>query len=332
MIKYLVTGAGGHLGNIIVKKLCDSGKSVKVLLMENEKDINYLPPNIEKCVGDVTNIEDLNNFFSCDKADKLVVIHCAAIVSIKSKFDINVYNVNVNGTKNIVDMCVKNGISKLIYVSSVHAIEAAKDGSVIKESTEFDYVKLSGLYSQTKAIATQYVLDATKEGLNVSILHPSGIIGPYDYKNGHLTQLIISYMRNKLPAIVGGGYDFVDARDVADGIINSIKYGKNGECYILSNQFYSISKIINMMSQITEKKEIKTVLPYQFVNMIMPFADMYYKLKKATPLFTKDSIETLNSNANFSHEKADKDLKYKVREMRETLNDTINWLDKNKRI
>ena len=112
-------------------------------------------------------------------------------------------------------MCFKNKVSKLIYVSSVHAIPEKEDGGIITETYDFDPGKVVGLYAQTKAKATRAVLAASKKGLNAYVVHPSGIIGPGDYGNGHSTQLIIDYIKGRLVAYVNGGYDFVDVRDVA---------------------------------------------------------------------------------------------------------------------
>ena len=95
-----------------------------------------------------------------------------------------------------------------------------------------------GPYAKTKAEATQAVLEAVKQGLNAVVVHPSGIIGPYDNGNNHIVKLAKDYISGKLLAGVIGGYDFVDVRDVAKGCIAAVDKGEVGECYILSNRFY----------------------------------------------------------------------------------------------
>ncbi|MEG0826404.1 MAG: NAD-dependent epimerase/dehydratase family protein [Bacilli bacterium] len=329
--KYLITGAAGHLGITLVKQLCDNTKNVKVLIMPNDKNEIYLPTNIEKCYGDVTDKTSLIDFFT-NNEDKLIVIHCAGIVSIASHYNQLVYNVNVLGTQNIVDLCIQNKVDKLIYVSSVHAIKELPKGQTIIETNCFNSDDVIGLYAKTKAEATKYVLNSVKKGLNVSIVHPSGITGPNDYGKGHITQLIIDYCRGTLSAGVKGGYDFVDVRDVAKGIILCIEKGKSGECYILSNKYITIKEIFQILHKITGHKEIKTFIPMWLAKSTSSLAELYYKILKQPPLYTKYSLYTLSTNAQFSNLKAQKELGYKNRNFEETLKDTVNFLKKEKRI
>ncbi len=329
---YLVTGAKGHLGNTIVKKLISEGKKVRALILPTDTiDVGF-DSNVEIIEGDVTNIKSLEDFFSGTDDYDTYVIHCAGIVSIATKFNETVYNVNVNGTKNIVDLCIKHNINKLVHVSSVHAIRELPKGETITEVDTFDPNLVTGLYAKTKSEATQYVLDATKKGLDACVIHPSGIVGPNDYGKGHLTQLVIDFYQNRLTAYVDGGYDFVDVRDVADGIISAIENGKSGECYILSNKYYEIKEILDMIAKISDKKEVKTKLPIWFAKLSAPLAELYYKILKQTPLYTSYSLYTLESNSKFSHEKADKYLEYHTRNMETSVEDTIKFLKKHKKI
>ena len=120
----------------------------------------------------------------------------------------------LNGTKNIVNKVLEIN-AKLIYVSSVHSITEKPNNETITEITNIDSEKVVGLYAKTKAEAAKYVIDAIKnKNLNACIIHPSGIIGPSDYGNSHLTQLIKEVATGKLFACVKGGYNFVDVRDI----------------------------------------------------------------------------------------------------------------------
>lgn len=328
---YVVTGASGHLGNTVVQKLKELGGEIREFLLPTDIEINNLPKsNIYR--GDITKKETLDDIFKTKEDEELVVIHCAGIVSISSKYSQIVHDVNVEGTRNIVDMCKKSNVKKFIYVSSVHAIPEGIKGSVIKEINDFNPDDVVGLYAKTKAEATKIVLNSVKDGVPAVIVHPSGIVGPNDYGHGHMTQLVKSYCGGSLTAGITGGFDFVDVRDVADGIISSIKNGKVGECYILSNRYYSIKEILGMLHDITGYKEIKTYLPYWFINSFAALAELYYKLRKESPLFTKYSIYTLRSNSNFSHDKATEELDYNPRKIEESLKDTILFLRKNGKI
>lgn len=321
---FIVTGALGHLGSTIIRDLLNMGKKVRGFDLKKVR-FNNLDKEIDMIYGDITNYNDVEKLFSVSQKN-IYVIHCAAIVTISSFPNKKVYDVNVNGVKNIVNSSIKHHVKRFIYVSSVHAIPESEKGTIQKEINHFNPDLVKGLYAKTKAEASEYVLQSTKKGLNASIVHPSGIIGPYDYGNGHLTRLFIDYLNNKLTAITKGGYNFVDVRDVSKGTIDALLYGKNGKCYLLTNKYYTLEELITMVSKITNKKPIKTILPFWFVKTIAFFAEIYYMIRKIPPLFTNYSLYTLKANSLFTHELATKELGYKPRSMEETIKDTIDFI------
>ncbi|MCL2814517.1 MAG: NAD-dependent epimerase/dehydratase family protein [Oscillospiraceae bacterium] len=329
---YIVTGAAGHLGGAVTKKLNELGKIVYALCLPNEK---HLPQggHIRVFYGDVCNTDSLTDMFEhCANEKEVTVIHCAGIVSIASKFDQKVYDVNVTGTKNIISLCGRYNIQKLVYISSVHAIPELPASEKITEIGRFSPDDVVGLYAKTKAEATQCVLDYAKCGHDANVIHPSGIVGPGDFGRGHITQLVIDYYKGTLTSGIDGGYDFVDVRDVADGILSCCENGRSGECYILSGRYFKVYELLNLLHEITGKRKIKRILPLWFVKLTAPLSEIYYKILRQPPLFTAYSIYTLNTNANFSHEKAAKELGYGVRPMEQTLADTIKWLAENNRL
>lgn len=324
---YIVTGASGFLGNNIIRMLeHDDNAEVRAFVLNGESisSLNNLKCSIY--YGDVTKADTLNSIFDGCDGIEIFVIHCAAVVYIKSKYNSRVYDVNVNGTKNIVDKVLEYN-AKLIYVSSVHAIPEKSDGNLISEVSIFNPDDVVGLYAKTKAEAARYVMDSVKDkGLNACIVHPSGILGPYDFSNSHLTALVREIVRGKLPMCVKGGYDFVDVRDVAKGIIMACDKGKMGECYIMSGEFVSIKKLADLVCDVVGKKRIKVVLPIMIAKIVAPFYEMYYNVKGKTPLFTKYSLYTLSSNSNFSNEKAKRDLGFVNRNITDTVKDMVMWI------
>lgn len=233
---YLVTGTAGHLGRTVIQDLLNDNKTIRILVLPNEK---YIPKGkLNVFFGDVTNMESLHPFFDCPSDSEMIVIHCAGIVSITSKYNALVHRVNVLGTMNIVDLCLAKKVKRLIYVSSVHAIPEKFNTECISEITEFNPDHVVGYYAKTKSEASAYVYSAIQKGLNANIVHPSGIYGPNDYGNGILTSLVLDFMHDHLKIGTQGGYDFVDVRDVSNGIISCINKSKIGECYILSNAYY----------------------------------------------------------------------------------------------
>ncbi len=320
---YLVTGGAGHLGTAIITQLVQKGCRVRALCLPGEK---HLPVGATPVYGDVCKKDSLSAFFADTDQFETIVIHCAGVVSIASEFVQQVYDVNVGGTRVVTDLCAAHHVKKLIYVSSVHAIPELPRGNTMNEIDHFSSDEVVGLYAKTKAEATAAVLYAAGQGLDAEVVFPSGIIGPYDYGRSHTNQMITDYLTGRLTSAIKGGYDFVDVRDVASGIIACAERGKRGEGYILSGGYHTIRELLEILHELTGHKEIKRFLPIWFVNTVAPLCELYYKLLKEPPLFTKYSIYTLSTNASFSNAKANTSLGYRPRDIRDSLRDTVQWL------
>lgn len=330
---YLVTGAAGYLGNTLVKELIRRGKRVRGLVLPGDENKAELPDAAAIFAGDILQPETIEPCFSHDPDESLIVIHCAGMVSIASRMDQRVYDVNVTATDHILSLCEKYQVSRLVYVSSVHAIPEAPRGHLIRETKRFDPDLVKGCYAKAKAETTRHVLAAGAKGLPVVVVHPSGICGPNDYGRGNLTQLLIDYCKGHLTAgVAGGGYDFVDVRDVAQGIISACEKGRLGETYILSNRYYSVRQILELFHEITGLRPIRSFLPLWFAKGTAPLSEVYYKILRQPPLYTPYSLYTLTSNSRFSHEKADLELAYTCRPMEKTIREEYLWLRGKRRI
>ncbi|MHC1772201.1 MAG: NAD-dependent epimerase/dehydratase family protein [Flexilinea sp.] len=329
---YLVTGAAGHLGNTITRQLIAGGRKVRALVLPGDKTAERLPKEIEKCKGDLLDQTSLQQLFDVGKDQSVTVIHCAGIVTTSSKYQQIVHDVNVTGTKNIVDLCNSAKVKKLVHISSVHAIPVLPDGETMTEVESFDPDDVVGPYAKTKAEATAYVLGAIKSGLDASIIYPGGICGPYDYGRSHVTQLIIDFFRGRMPIGIHGGFDFVDVRDVASGVISCCDKGKPGEGYILTNRYVSVPEMLELFHKFTGKKRTKIYIPIWLANAFVPLCDLYYRIKKQPPIFNSYSLHTISVNSDYSHARASRELGYTVRPFTETVRDTIEWLKSEGRI
>ena len=327
---YIVTGGNGHLGNTIIRKLRAQGKKVRALILQNDSAVLLESLGCDIIKGDVRNQETLELLLTTD--EPIILIHTAGIISIAQKKNHLLYDVNVNGTKKLVDLALKKRVSKFIYVSSVHAIPENNHKQIIHEIDHFDPDLVIDDYAKSKAIATEYVLNQVKNGLNAIVVHPSGIIGPYDYGKAHMTMMIEEYMNGYLTSRVDGAYDFVDVRDVSDGIISAIDQGQVGECYILSGHRIELKEMFDTLRKLSGKRFSIHVLPFWFAKISAPLAEIYYRLRKLPPIYTKYSLYTLRSNSYFTYEKAKNDLNYEPRPLEETLLDTILFLSEVKRI
>lgn len=327
MEQFIVTGATGHIGNVLVRKLCEQGQNVKVLALPNE-DLSPLENlKVDIVFGDVTDRDFVFKFIEKDA----VVMHLAGIIDIGTTPEELVRNVNVNGTKNIVDACIENKAKKLLYLSTVHIIDPQKVGDILREPTEFDKNKVVGTYAKTKLEATKYIFGACKEkGLNATVLYPSGVLGPYDFKISELGQVILDYMNHKLIAYVKGGYNFVDVRDVADATINAVTMGRKGEGYIVSGTAMSLKEMLTVINKKLGRKKLPPKIALWFVRMFAGLSNLYYKMRHKKPVFSKYSLYTLNANSNFSNEKAKSELKFNPRPVEESICDAVDWFIENK--
>ena len=322
---WIITGAAGHLGSTLLRLLEKTGEPVRGLVLPGEAA--PARRNLRYFQGDVRDPESLRPLFQGLEGCQAVVIHTAGIVDISETVSPQLYDVNVNGTRNIVALCREYGIQRLVYVSSVHAIPEKDKTSVLTEVNHFSPGEVTGGYAKTKAEATQLVLDAASEGLDAVVVHPSGILGPYDRSGNHLVQMVSEYIRGRLPACVNGGYDFVDVRDVAKGCLLAAEKGRPGQCYILSNRHYELRDVLSMVRSVSGGRRLP-VLPMWMAKGAAPLLQWAAKKKKARPLFTSYSLYTLKSNARFSHDKATAELDYRPRDLMQTLHDTVLWLQR----
>ncbi len=320
---YIITGAKGHLGNTLVRMLRHSDCEIRGLVLPGEIAENQ--DNVTYYQGDVRRAETLRPLFAHTDGAQVTVIHTAGIVDISEQVSPLLYDVNVNGTQTLADLALEENVHRFIYVSSVHAI-AERDGlHVLREVKRFNPDEVVGGYAKTKAAATQVVLDAVAQGLRAVVVHPSGILGPYDASGNHLVQMVSDYIRGRLPACVQGGYDFVDVRDVAQGCLLAAEKGRIGECYILSNRHYEVREVLDIARSICGGRRLP-VLPMWLVRAAAPLLGAAARLRRQRPLYTAYSLYTLTSNDKFSHDKATLELGYRPRDLYQTIADTVSWL------
>ncbi len=322
---WIVTGAAGFLGNTIVRRLCEAGQRVRACVFEEGVPESLEGVDCEVVRMDVRELDQVRAALSAD--GPVWVIHAAGVVSIARKVTEAARTVNVTGTKNVLAACRELGVQRLVYVSSVHAIAAPDSPRAITELSspeEFDPAGVVGEYAKTKAEATAAVLQA--DDLWRAVVHPSGITGPGDYGDTHLTALVRDLATGKLKALVRGGYDFADVRDVADGVIAAATKGTSGRCYILSGEYVSVRELGAIVARAAGRKRAPRVLPMWIAKAIVPFAEAHYLLWKLTPKFTKYSLWTLLSASDFSHARAREELDYSPRPVAQTLRDTVEWV------
>ena len=323
--QYLITGATGFLGRAVAEELVRRRAQVHALVLHNDPYIHLLPKEVHTVVGDVCVKNSLADFFA-DADSRTCVIHCGGIVSVASRPGSRLYQVNVGGTWKVLRQCMEHDVGKMVYVSSVHAIPEKPKGCIITEDCEFSPGLVDGDYAKSKATATELVFNAAERGLNASIVFPSGIIGPGDLQSGSFTTMAKDYLRGRLPLAVRGGYDFVDVRDVARGVLDCAARGAAGKGYILSGEYMTIPHILQCVGQAAGISGKPLCLPLWMARLAAPCYERYC-LKRRLPLFfTPYSVEVLASNGCFSRAAAAEAFDYAPRPLEESLRDMAAWI------
>jgi len=307
---------------------CQSEKKYNEVFANFKDDIRHI---VFGCVTNPEKVEELFAFHSSITNCQFIVIHAAAVIYLGEKRRLvqRMRDININGTKNIINACIKHN-ARLIYISSVHALPEP-ERIEIRETTNFCERAVPGSYSKTKAITTKMVFEAVKnENLDAVIVHPSGVIGPNDPSNTQTTYMAKNFMADRINIGMKKGYDFVDVRDVADAIINAVENGKKGENYFLTSGFFSTIEVLNFMAKAAGKKEIKRQVPYWVAVAGLPFLSFWFKLRKKDPLFTYEQLRIMKKDIRFSNQKAKDHLGFSPRKVEESLKDLIDDLKEKK--
>ena len=242
------------------------------------------------------------------------------------------YKVNVEGTQNLLNASKDAGVKRFIHFSSIHAFEMEPSDKTLNEKRNLS-TQSKIPYEYTKAVAEKWVLGQQSEGFDVIILNPTAIIGPNDFMISLMGELFIKVCNGNLPALVPGGYNWVDVRDVCDGAISAIDKGRGGEHYILSGTWKSVADFVKMIGKENGKEINKPVFPFWLAKVGLPFIWVGAKLSGSKPLYTIESLRILKfGSKKISNAKARKDLGYGPRPLVDSIRDTIDWLQENNMI
>lgn len=324
-LTYIVTGCTGYVGNVITKKLLDEGCNV-IGLARNKEKVNRVfkekTPTI--IYGDIRNKEDLEKLFIGN--GPFVIFHTVAYVSIGEGNMKELYDVTVGGTKNMIEVSLNHDIHKFFHISSTEAIPH----NLKLNSDLSNYIPNPSLtrkgYNRAKSTADVVVLDAVKnKKLPASLILLAGVLGPGDYSNTHMTQVMIDFINKKLPASINGGYNDFDIRDVADVLPNVIESAKVGESYLFANKPDKINEVLKYVGDMTNRK-IPPTLPMWIAYVGLPFLWIGAKLTRKRPLYTLSSLASLKADTDFPLDKVIDEFGYKPRPLKETVEDHIKFL------
>jgi dihydroflavonol-4-reductase len=329
-MKAFVTGSTGLLGSNLVNILLAQGYQVKALARSEQKARKLLKdPRIEIVVGDMEDIDG----FKAELKGVDVLFHVAAYF--REYYDVGdhwtkLQKINIDGTIKLLQEAEKAGVKKAIYVSSSGVIGNNPDGTPGDENTPPGEFAMQNLYFKSKVIAEEKIAEFLKtHTLPVVLILPTVMIGPQDAAPTVFGQVIINLMSRKLPMIPPGGMEFVDARDVAQAMVNAVERGKSGERYIVSGGFHSMSELAKAVEKASGVPAPRLNAPYAVMLLMARLAETTARITNTSSQLTVSGIQSLVSVRPHSNAKAKRELHATFRPFEESIRDEVNWYREN---
>jgi len=315
-----VTGASGHLGANLIRTLLERGERVRVLFHRDGRALEGL--DLETVRGDILDPDSLRRTFE----GAAIVYHLAARISIAGDRDGLVYRTNVEGTRNVVDACLECGVKRLVHFSSIHAFSGKPEDGIIDETGRLvpDHPGTVD-YDRSKMLGELEVGRGIKDGLDAIIISPTGVIGPYDYKPSRMGQVLMDISRNRLPALIDGGYNWVDARDVIKLTLAASETAPSGAKYLASGDWGHFRDLSRIIGEVSGRPVTRRITPMWLGRLVAPVALGWARLTRSQPHFTPEALHALRSHRYVSHQKASSELGYESRPIEETIEDTLSW-------
>ena len=318
-----VTGAAGFLGSHVCRASLHCGYAVRAVTREgsNRKLPDDLSEQVELQPADVRDPESLNQAFQNIHA----VIHNAAIVTIDADPEGLADEINLTGTRNVIQACISSGVHRLVHISSVHAFSPLRGttlsvSSKLGRDSEIPYVA-------TKAEAHMSVLDAARGGLlNASVVCPSDLIGPGDSEPTLVGSMLLAIARKQLPCLINGGFWWSDVRDVANAIANAVganEYG--GEVHFTAGRYAKTRELARLCSRILGHSVRRPVMPYFLARAGLPLIK-YAARRNQRSLYSRNSLQLLRDYpVSVDESSARSQLGYESRPLEESIRDALNW-------
>jgi len=324
-MKYFVTGATGFIGSPLAKKLADSGHTVHALFRSKSKTAPIKHPNIRLYKGDILDPKSLHRAL----AGCPYVFHTAAMTKIWTKNPQLYYEINVKGTKNVMEAALTSGVKKLVITSTAAVFGPSSNGEVNEKSRR--ETECFTEYEKTKEKADLLALNYLKKGLEVVLVHPTRVYGPGLIKESNsATKLLRLYIQGRWPIMPGNGksignYVYID--DVIKGHLLAMNKGRSGEKYILGGENASYLRFFNSLKKVSQKNYPLLRLPFFIIFGFSQIIKISAKIFDYYPFITPEMAKKLSQNWLISHKKAYQELGYKPIPLEKGMAKTIQWLE-----
>ena len=316
MGKTLVTGGSGFLGSHVVRALAERGDHLRVLLRRGSSLDHLSDLEIERTGGDVTDRRAVRR--AMQGIDR--VFHLAGTTSMRPQNRDAVFELNVKGTRIVLEEALAAEVERVVHTSSVAAIGPARARGTADESQPFRAGHLGIAYANSKHEAEVEALRLAAHGLPVVIVNPSFVLGPDDPK-GTSMDLVRRFLLGRIPAYVDGGLNIVDVRDIADGHLLADQKGQVGERYILAGRNFTLDRLFADFARISGREQPPVKLPGRptaFAVQAMVWAGL--------PLpVSPDEVRSATLWWTYRNTKARRELGFEPRPHEETLEDAVRW-------
>jgi len=317
--KVSLTGSTGHVGTALATLLCERGYSVRAVVHERTRGLEGL--QLSKVKASLADAESLRRAF----AGSQIVFHAAARISITRRDMREVAETNVIGTRNVIEACRAVGVKRLVHFSSIEAFCPKPLDSTLDEDRSLEDGSTGSPYARSKAQAEIEVRKAIGDGMDAVILNPTAVVGPFDHRPSLMGRAIIAFGTGAIPMLVDGGYDWVDVRDVAEGALSAAERAPKGARYLLGGRWASLGEMARLVCEAANRRAPTMTCPYWVARMGVPVSTLFSSLFAKKPLFTGYSLAALRGNRQISHQRAEREIGYRPRDLEETIRDTWRW-------
>jgi dihydroflavonol-4-reductase len=325
-MKCFVTGATGFLGSHVARQLLSRGAELRLLVRPTSRLDNIVDLPAERVVGDLRDLESLKRGMSgCE-----FVFHVAADYRLWTRNGQELYDSNVEGTRNVLAAARDSGVRRVIYTSSVATMGFGNNGRLTDEKTPVTLSNMIGDYKRSKFMAEQLVIEAGRGGQNVVIVNPTTPIGERDIKPTPTGRIVVDFLRRKFPAYVDTGLNLVDVADCAQGHLLAMEKAVPGERYILGGENLTLKQILDKLAAITGLPSPKLKLPYA-VAYATGVVDtvVFGKILNREPRVTLDAVRMGRKKMFVTSAKAERELGWNPGPVDGALRRAVEWFQAN---